>query len=141
MTGYDPVRNRGHLNLGLSPDTTPFACDSLWWYWNRIGKPCSPSAERLLLLMDCGGGNAAHTYLFKQDLQEVADAIGQPIRAAHGPSDCSQDNLIARRFFPQVTRACTGLLFDTLATAAGLMRHARHRTGLTTTVNVVRKFY
>ncbi len=26
---YDPVRNRGHVNLGLSHDTTQFACDSL----------------------------------------------------------------------------------------------------------------
>lgn len=138
---YDPVRNRGHLNLGLSHDTTQFACDSLRWYWNRIGKQCYRSAESLLLLVDCGGSNAANKYLFKHDLQAVADAIGLPIRVAHYPSYCSKYNLIERRFFPHVTRACTGMLFDTLATAADLMRNARTRTGLTTTVNVIRKFY
>lgn len=37
---FDPVRNRGHINLGLSRDTTQFACDSLKWYWNRIGRQC-----------------------------------------------------------------------------------------------------
>ena len=26
---YDPVRNRGHVNIGLSRDTTQFACDSI----------------------------------------------------------------------------------------------------------------
>ena len=52
---YDPVRNRRHINIGLSHDTTLFACDSLQWYWNRIGKQCYQSASSLLLLCDCGG--------------------------------------------------------------------------------------
>ena len=58
---YDPVRNCGHVNLGLSHDTTEFACDSLRWYWNRIGKQCYPDADTMLLLLHCGGSNAAHT--------------------------------------------------------------------------------
>lgn len=37
---YDRVRNRGHINLGLSHDTSQFACDSFRLYWNRIGKQC-----------------------------------------------------------------------------------------------------
>lgn len=138
---YDRVRNRGHLNLGLSHDTTQFACDSLRWYWNRIGKLAYPDTQSILLLFDCGGSNAAAKYIFKHDLQAVVNAIGIEIRVAHYPSYCSKYNPIERRFFPHVTRACTGMLFDTLQRAADLMRKASTSTGLQTTVNVIRRLY
>jgi len=54
---YDIARNRGHINVGLSHDTSEFACDSLRWYWNRIGKQCYPNATSILLLCDGGGSN------------------------------------------------------------------------------------
>jgi hypothetical protein len=127
---FDPVRNRGHINLGLSHDTTQFACDSLKWYWNRIGQFCYPNATSILLLFDCGGSNAANKYIFKHDLQAVVDSIGIEIRVAHYPSYCSKYNPIERRFFPHVTRVCTGMLFDRLQTAVDLMRKASTATGL-----------
>jgi len=138
---YDLVRNCGHLNLGLSHDTSAFACDSLRWYWNRIGQQCYPDATSILLLCDCGGSNAAAQYLFKQDLQRLVDALGMEIRVAHYPSYCSKYNPIERRFFPHVARACQGMLFDTLATVVNLMRKAATTTGLKTTVNVIRRIY
>lgn len=138
---FDPVRNRGHINLGLSHDTTQFACDSLKWYWNRIGHPSYPQADSILLLVDCGGSNSANKYVFKQDLQELANSIGIAIRVAHYPSYCSKYNLIERRFFPHVSRTCTGMLFDTLQTAVDLMRKTCTRIGLKTTVNVIRRIY
>jgi len=138
---YDPVRNRGHVNIGLSRDTTQFACDSLKWYWNRIGQQCYPDADSILLLMDGGGSNSASKYIFKHDLQAVVDAIGIPIRVAHYPSYCSKYNPIERRFFPHITRACTGMLFDALETAVNLMRKATTSTGLKTTVHVMKRLY
>lgn len=138
---FDPVRNRGHLNLGLSHDTTEFACDSFQWYWNRIGQRCYPDADSILLLVDCGGSNSATKYMFKHDLQQVVNRIGVEIRVAHYPSYCSKYNLIERRFFPHVSRACTGLLFDTLGRTVELMRKASTSTGLKTTVNVIKRIY
>ena len=138
---YDVARNCGHLNLGLSHDTSQFACDSLRWYWNRIGQRCYPHATSILLLCDCGGSNAANQYLFKHDLQALVNEIGVEIRVAHFPSYCSKYNPIERRFFPHVGRACQGLLFDTLETVVRLMRKAATSTGLTTTVNVIRRVY
>lgn len=138
---FDPVRNRGHINLGLSHDTTQFACDSLKWYWNRIGRLSYPDADSILLLVDCGGSNAANKYIFKHDLQKLANAIGIELRVAHYPSYCSKYNPIERRFFPHVGRACTGMLFDTLRTAVDLMRKATTRAGLKTTVNVIHRLY
>lgn len=138
---YDRVRNRGHINIGLSHDTSQFACDSLLWYWNRIGQQCYPWASSILLLCDCGGSNAVNKYIFKHDLQTLADTIGLEIRVAHYPSYCSKYNPIERRLFPHITRACSGMLFDTLDTVVGLMRKATTRTGLRTTVNVIRRLY
>ena len=66
---YDLARNRGHINIGLSHDTSQFACDSFRWYWNRIGKQCYPNATSILLLCDGGGSNSASHHIFKQDLQ------------------------------------------------------------------------
>jgi hypothetical protein len=138
---YDLVRNRGHLNLGLSHDTSSFACDSFRWYWNRIGQRCYPEATSILWLCDCGGSNSANQYLFKQDLQQLVDDIGIEIRVAHYPSYCSKYNPIERRFFPHVGRACQGMLFDTLETVVRLMRKTATTTGLRATVNVIRGTY
>lgn len=138
---YDLARNCGHINIGLSHDTSEFACDSLRWYWNRIGRRCHPRATSILLLCDCGGSNSAAQYLFKQDLQGLVDDLGLPIRVAHYPSYCSKYNPIERRLFPHVGRACQGMLFDTLDTVVGLMRKASTSTGLKTTVNVIRRVY
>jgi len=138
---YDLARNCGHINIGLSHDTSEFACDSLRWYWNRIGRRCYPNAKSMLLLCDCGGSNSAAQYLFKQDLQCLVDDLGLPIRVAHYPSYCSKYNPIERRLFPHVGRACQGMLFDTLDTVVGLMRKASTSTGLKTTVNVIRRVY
>jgi hypothetical protein len=138
---YDILRNCGHINIGLSHDTSEFACDSFRWYWNRIGRQCYPDATSILLLADCGGSNSAAQYLFKQDLQELVYDLGIEIRVAHYPSYCSKYNPIERRFFPHIARACQGMLFDTVGTVVRLMRKASTTTGLRTTVNVVRRVY
>ena len=93
------------------------------------------------MLCDGGGSNSAAQYLFKQDLQNFVNDLGIAIRVAHYPSYCSKFNPIERRFFPHVTRACQGMLFDTLDTVVRLMRKASTTTGLQTTVNVIRRVY
>lgn len=138
---YDLARNRGHINVGLSHDTSQFACDSFRWYWNRIGRQCHPHATSILWMCDCGGSNSANQHLFKRDLQNLVNDIGIEIRIAHYPSYCSKYNPIERRFFPHIARACQGMLFDTLDTAVRLMRNASTTTGLKTTVNVIRRVY
>jgi hypothetical protein len=138
---YDLNRNRGHINIGLNHDTSEFACDSFRWYWNRIGKQCCPDATSILLLCDAGGSNSATHYIFKQDLQDLVNDLEIPIRIAHYPSYCSKYNPIERRFFPHVTRACQGMLFDAIDTVVRLMRKSSTTTGLRTTVNVINRAY
>lgn len=138
---YDPLRNHGHINLGLSHETSQFACESFRWYWKRIARRHYRSARRILWLCDAGGSNNFRHHIWRQDLESLAGAIGLPIQVAHYPSYCSKFNPIERRFFPHVTRACGGMLLDTLQTAVRLMRKTSTRMGLTSTVHVIKKLY
>ena len=49
---YDIARNEGCLHLGLSRDTSEFACDSLRLYWEQEISRLYPNAPKLLLLCD-----------------------------------------------------------------------------------------
>ena len=138
---YDQRLNLGHINLGLSRDTSEFACESFLSFWNRFGKKRYPDATSILLTCDGGGSNPAGKHLFKCDLQTLANAIKLPIRIAHFPSYCSKYNPIERRFFPHIGRACEGMLFDSLERVVDLMRRAKTRKGLRTTVNTIGKDY
>ena len=95
----------------------------------------------MLWLCDAGGSNNCRHYIFKQDLQELANELEIDIRVAHYPTYCSKFNPIERRFFSQVTRACEGVLFDCLDTVVRLMRKTATQTGLSTTVHVIKKLY
>lgn len=138
---FDPKANLGHINLGLSRDTSEFACESFRRFWNQFGHRRYPDATSILLTCDGGGSNSASKYIFKYDLERLSDAIGLPIRIAHYPPYCSKYNPIERRFFPHIGRACSGMLFDCLDTAVSLMRGAKTRTGLRTTVAVIKRVF
>ena len=108
---YDVKGNCGHINLGVSHDTSQFACDSLKQWWQSKGSKDYPEAESLLLLCDGGGSNAASRYVFKAALQELVNEIGLEIQVGHYPPACSKYNPIEHRLFPHVTRACQGVIF------------------------------
>lgn len=138
---YDMLKNRGWINLGTSKDTSEFACDSLreWWY-NR-GLNDYPDATSLLILCDGGGSNSSRHYIFKEDIQKLADEIGIEIRIAHYPPYTSKYNPIEHRMFPHVTRACQGVVFDSIEFVKELMEKAKTKNGLDVTVKIIDKMY
>jgi hypothetical protein len=138
---YDLVLNHGWLHLGLSRDTTEFACDSLRLFWQHEGQSLYPNASAILLLCDGGGSNSCRKHLFKEDLQNLVNELKIPIRVAHYPAYCSKFNPIERRLFCHVTRACQGVLFDSLQTVVRLMQKTTTQTGLSVTVRVIDKLY
>jgi hypothetical protein len=138
---YDCKRNLGHINIGLSHDTSRFACDSITYWWEHIGRQAYPQATSILLLCDGGGSNAANRYIFKYYLEQIADRVGLEIRVAHYPPYCSKYNPIEHRFFPHVSRACQGLLLTSLEIVCQAMLRASTATGLTTTVHVLPGHY
>lgn len=134
---YDVKRNQGHINLGLSHDTSRFACDSLAYWWENYGRWLYPKATSILLLCDGGGSNAANRYIFKYHLQQAANRFGLEIRVAHYPPYTSKYNLIEHRLFPHVSRACQGVVFTSLDLAVAKMVETSTTTGLRTTVHVL----
>jgi Rhodopirellula transposase DDE domain len=138
---YDLKRNLGHVNLGTSHDTSGFACDSIWRWWESQGQAAYPRATSLLLLCDSGGSNSAGQSRFKENLQRLADRLAMEIRAAHYPPDASKDNPIEPRLFPHLTRACQGVSFHTIAIVKELMEKAKTSMGLRVTVDILDKVY
>jgi len=138
---YDLALNHGWLHLGLSRETIEFACDSLRLYWCHDGQRLYPRASAILLLCDGGGSNSCRKHLFKEDLQRVVNEWGIPIQVAHYPAYCSKFNPIERRLFCHVTRACQGVLFDSLQTVVDLMQKTKTQAGLSVTVRVLDKLY
>jgi len=127
--------------VGLSHDTTAFACDSVQLFWHSDGQRLYPNASAILLLCDGGGSNSGHKHLFKEDLQGVVNDLGVPIRVAHYPAYCSKFHPIERRLFSHVTRACQGIVFDSLQTVRGLIQKTKTQQGLAVTVRVLDKLY
>lgn len=80
------------------------------------------------MLCDGGRSNNARHYIFKQDLQELADDIGVEIRIAHYPPYCSKYNPIEHRLFPHVSRACQ-------------MEKTHTKTGLKVFVEIIDEVY
>ncbi len=138
---YDLGLNVGYIQLGTSYDTGQFACDSFRLWWDTYGRQHYPTATAILVLCDGGGSNSSRHYLFKQDLQALADEIGVEIRIAHYPPYCSKYNPIEHRFFPHVTRACQGVIFTSIELVQELMAKTNTSTGLKAFVHIIDKVY
>jgi|AMQJ01.1.fsa_nt_gi transposase len=138
---YDLQLNIGYVQIGTSHDTSEFACDSFRHWWYDYGCKNYPNATSILVLCDGGGSNSSRHYLFKQDLQILADEIGIEIRIAHYPPYCSKFNPIEHRLFPHITRACQGVIFLSLELVTDLISKTRTQKGLNVFVHVINKVY
>jgi hypothetical protein len=138
---YDLKRNLGYVSVGTSKDTSAFACDSIAWWWTEFGQRLYGTANSICLLCDGGGSNSARKYLFKEDLQKLSDRLGIEIRVAHYPPYCSKYNPIERRLFCHLTRACQGVLFDSVATVKRLLEKTQTARGLRVIVAILDKVY
>jgi hypothetical protein len=138
---YDLTHNTAFVNIGTSHDTSEFACDSLRRWWLEQGRYDWPDAQEMLLLCDGGGSNSSRHYLFKQDLQALADELGLKIRVAHYPPYCSKYNPIEHRVFPHLSRVCQGVVFKSIEMVRQLMETAKTKTGLRVQVRILDKLY
>jgi hypothetical protein len=138
---YDVGRNQGFIHLNTSHDTSELACDSIEAWWEKHGRAAYPLAKKLLVLCDGGGSNSATRYVFKEELQKLANRIGIEIRMAHYPPYCSKYNPIEHRLFSHVTRACRGVIFQTLEIVQFYIAKTETTTGLKVKVSVLEKVY
>jgi hypothetical protein len=138
---YDMKSNQGYINIGISRDTSEFACDSLRQWWSSVGQQQYKDANSILLLCDGGGSNSSHSYIFKSDLEKFAAEIGLEIRVAHYPPYLSKYNPIEHLLFPHLHRACRGVILTSVDLVKELMEKASTKTGLRVTVNILDKLY
>jgi hypothetical protein len=137
----DLGQHTAYLTLGMRKDTSELACDSVPNWGSNHGRLDYPHATALLVLCDGGGRNAARQYLFKVDLQRLADAIGLEIRIAHDPPDPSPYTPIEQRRFPHLTRACRGAIFTSIQVVKCLIERTHTRQGLAVTGPIIATVY
>ncbi len=94
-----------------------------------------------MLLCDGGGSNGSRFYIFKQDLQQLANDLNIEIRIAHYPPYTSKYNPIEHRLFPHLSRVCRGVIFDSVESVQALMAKASTKTGLKVFSSVIDAVY
>jgi len=140
-TLYDIERNEAYAHIGTSRDTSEFSCDSICYWWENYGLKDYPNATSILLLMDGGGSNSSRHYIFKQDLQALADKIGIEIRIAHYPPYTSKWNPIEHRVFPHITRSLQGIVLTSHQLMKELIGKTTTTSGLKVIANIFNKVY
>lgn len=138
---YDIHRNRGYIVLGTSHDTSEFGCACIRHWWLNHGRWDYPKATSILLLCDCGGSNNARHFIFKEDLQTLADDLGIEIRIAHYPPYTSKYNPIEHRLFPHITKACSGVIFTSVELAKAAMSQAKTSQGLKVFISIIDRLF
>lgn len=138
---YDMRQNIGYVQIGTSRDTSEFACDSIYYWWTQHGRKAYSQATSILLLCDGGGSNGSRFFIFKQDLQQLANDLGIEIRIAHYPPYTSKYNPIEHRLFPHLSRACQGVIFDSVEGVQALMANASTLTGLKVFTTIIDAVY
>lgn len=141
FTIYDLTQNKAYVYIGTSKDTAQFVCDCLRHWWTHYGKAAYPEAPSILALADSGGSNSYRHYIFKQELQNLADELGVEIRMAHYPPYCSKWNPVEHRVFPHMTRAMEGVIFTSHELVKELIETTSTKTGLQVTAHIVTKVY
>ena len=127
---YDPQRNAGMVNVGMSHDTAEFAVESIRRWWRRVGQHHYRSARRLLICADGGGSNGSRNRLWKYALQEFADNARLPITICHYPPGASKWNAIEHRMFSFISINWQGEPLVSYETVIQLINATTTKTGL-----------
>lgn len=134
---YDYEKNIGYMYLGNSKDTSQFSCDNIRKWWETYGKENYKNSDSILILCDGGGSNNSRHYLFKDELQKLSDSIGKQIRIAHYPPYTSKYNPIEHRLFSYISKAWSGVVFDSMETVKKLIEKTTTKKGLKIEVELI----
>ena len=138
---YDYFGNAGFMTLGTSRETSAFVCDAIALSWREGIHACYPEATEILLTFDCGGANAARSLRFKEDVIELSDRLGLPLRIAHYPPYTSKWHPIEHRLFSHVERSLRGVILDCHETALDAVQRTHTKTGLHVTARILDRVY
>jgi len=94
---YDLQHNTGFVVVGTSHETARFAVRSIRAWWKVLGQQQYPRAKRLFIEADGGGANGSRSWLWKAELQKLADEFNLTISVSHLPPSASKWNLADHR--------------------------------------------
>lgn len=138
---YDLTRNRGHVCVGSSADTSAFAVRSIRDWWLRFGRRAYPAQRHLLIEADSGGSNGCRPRLWKRELQQLANDTGLRITVCHYPRGASKWNPADHRLFGPISRNWSGTPLRDLPSMLGFIRGTTTRSGLRVTARLDKRVY
>jgi hypothetical protein len=136
----DLEANRGAVFVGTSHDTPAFAVDALARWWRSQGRRRYPEAERLLILADSGGSNAARTRAWKYELQaRLCNPFDLAVTVCHYPPGASKWNPIEHRLFSEISKNWAGHPLDSYETMLNYIRTTKTEPGLVVGAALVKR--
>ena len=138
---YVVNNNSGFVNLGTNNDTAEFASESILQWWLHIGRETFPDADKIYITCDGGGSNSSRTWLWKANLQRLADETGLEIHVSHFPPGTSKWNKIEHRLFCYISKNWEGKPLYDIETAVNLIGATKTKKGLTVKCVVDRRVY
>lgn len=127
---YDIAANEGFVSVGIDRDTAQFSVAAIQAWWEQLGRPRYPNADRLVITADCGGSNGNRTRLWKTELQRLADHTGLQITVCHFPPGTSKWNKVEHRLFSYISRNWRGQPLVSYQVIINLIAATTTATGL-----------
>jgi hypothetical protein len=127
---YDLTRNAGYVVVGVSHETAKFAVAAIRAWWVEIGQAAYPGHQHLLIQADDGGANDSRSWLWKAELQALADEFGLTITVTHYPVGASKWNPIEHRLFCFISLNWAGQPLVSYATILNFIRTTHTESGL-----------
>ena len=127
---YDLAANTAWVSVGRDHDTAAFAVATLRRWWQAMGRPLYPAADRLLICADGGGSNGSRVRLWKVELATFAAESGIAITCCHLPPGTSKWNKIEHRLFAHISMNWRGRPLESHETVVQLIAATTTRTGL-----------
>ena len=127
---FDPQRNEGFVNVGVTSDTAEFAVNSIRLWWSCFGRKHYPDAHRILICADGGGSNGSRNRLWKLSLQKFARKTGLTITVCHYPPGTGKWNKIEHRMFSYISINWKGRPLESYETIVNLIGNTTTKKGL-----------
>ena len=138
---YDLARNRAFIGVGVSHETAEFAVNVIRRWWRSEGQSAYAGQTELLIQADGGGANAYRSWLWKWELQRLADETGLTLTVSHYPTSASKWNWIEHRVFCHITANWAGEPLVSYETVLKFIRTTTTETGLRCRAYLDRKVY
>ncbi len=132
---YDISTKKAYILVGISHDTSEFACRTIAHFFDTIKKD-HPGAKKLILLCDGGGAYSARTFQFKLHALKLSCEIGMPVYVYHYPPYRSKFNKIERHLFAPLSLQYQHARLLNLRTLIALTNNTVTKTGLTVQAEV-----